>query len=398
MLSRLRARGQRVSMLVVVLLLIELLDELVFGAREATLPLIRDALSLNYIQIGILLSVPGVIASFIEPFLGILGDTRHRKSIMLVGGLVFALQLFAIILSQQFLALLLSFIILYPASGAFVSLAQATLMDIEPLRHEQNMARWTFFGSLGVVGGPLLLTVVLSIGLAWQTVYIFLAIISLVVVAMMARYVPAQLASTDDEPPPDFRGSLRNALVVVRQFRVMRWVVLLEFSDLLLDVLLSYLALYFVDVVGFTPATAAIAISVWTGVGLIGDFAIMFLLERIDGLTYLWISAVIEFVLYGLFLLIDDLFLKIAILGLLGFFNAGWYSVLQGRLYSSLPGQSGLVLVVNNIGGLFGALIPLLIGVIATQWGLATAMWFVLLGPIVVFIGLPRADEDTSLD
>jgi len=396
MLSRLRARGQRVSMLVVVLLLIELLDELVFGAREATLPLIRDALSLNYIQIGILLSVPGVIASFIEPFIGILGDTRHRKSIMLVGGLVFALQLLAIILSQQFLALLLAFIILYPASGAFVSLAQATLMDIEPLRHEQNMARWTFFGSMGVVGGPLLLTLILSIGLAWQTVYIFLAIVSLLVVAMMARYVPAQLASTDDEPPPDFRGSLRNALVVVRQFRVMRWVILLEFSDLLLDVLLSYLALYFVDVVGFTPATAAIAISVWTGVGLIGDFAIMFLLERVDGLTYLRISAVIEFVLYSLFLLIDDLFLKIAILGLLGFFNAGWYSVLQGRLYSSLPGQSGLVLVVNNIGGLFGAMIPLLIGVIATQWGLATAMWFVLLGPIVVFIGLPRQSDEAT--
>ena len=394
MLSRLRARGQRVSMLVVVLLLIELLDELVFGAREATLPLIRDALSLNYIQIGILLSVPGVIASFIEPFIGILGDTRHRKSIMVVGGLVFALQLIAIILSQQFLALLLSFIILYPASGAFVSLAQASLMDIEPLRHDQNMARWTLFGSLGVVGGPLLLTVTLSIGLPWQTVFILLAIVSLLLVGMMMRFVPSQLTSTEDEEALDFRASLGNALLVVRQFRVMRWVVLLEFSDLMLDILLSYLALYFVDVVGLSPATAAIAISVWTGVGLIGDFIILFVLERVDGLTYLRISAVIEFVLYGLFLLIDDLFLKIAILGLLGFFNAGWYSVLQGRLYSSLPGQSGLVLVVNNIGGLFGALIPLLIGMIATQWGLATAMWFVLLGPIVVFIGLPRQSEE----
>jgi len=364
-------------MFVVVLLLIELLDELVFGVQGAVFPLIRDALSLDYLQIGILLSVPGVIASFIEPFLGVLGDTRHRKTIILIGGLIFAVQLIAIILSQQFLALLLSFIILYPASGAFVSLAQATLMDIDPTRHEQNMALWTFFGSLGVVGGPLLLTLTLSLTLPWQVVYMGLAVVSLCLVILTAHYMPSHLENTDDEDPLDFRGSFRNALIAIRQFSVMRWVILLEFSDLMLDVLLSYLALYFVDVVGVTPANAAIAISIWTGVGLIGDFAILFLLERIDGLTYLRISAVLEFVLYGLFLLIDDMLIKIAILGLLGFFNAGWYSVLQGRLYSALPGQSGLVLVVNNIGGLFGAFIPLLMGAIAGQWGLGIAMWFV---------------------
>lgn len=393
MLSRLRARGQRVSMFVVVLLLIELLDELVFGVQGAVFPLIRDALSLDYIQIGILLSVPGVIASFIEPFFGILGDTRHRKTIILLGGVIFGIQLIAIILSQQFLALLLSFIILYPASGAFVSPAQATLMDSDPARHEQNMALWTFFGSLGVVGGPLLLTLTLSLSLPWQVVYIGLALFSICLVGLTARYMPSHVESTDGEDPPDFRESFRNALTVIRQFRVMRWVILLEFSDLMLDVLLSYLALYFVDVVGLTPATAAIAISIWTGVGLVGDFAILFLLERVDGLTYLRISAVLEFVLYSLFLLIDAMLLKLIILGLLGFFNAGWYSVLQGRLYSSLPGQSGLVLVVNNLGGLFGAFIPLLMGAIAGQWGLGVAMWFVLLGPIVIFVGLPHHDD-----
>jgi MFS transporter, FSR family, fosmidomycin resistance protein len=397
MLSRLRAHGKRLPMLVVVLLMIELLDELVFGVRDATFPLLRDALSLDYVQIGVLISVPGIIASFIEPFIGVLGDTRHRKTLMLVGGLVFALQLIAIILSQQFWALLLSFIILYPASGAFVSLAQATLMDIEPLRHEQNMARWTFFGSMGVVGGPLLLTFTLSAKFPWQAVYILLAILSLFIIGLTARYVPSHLAhTTDDESPLDFRQSLRNALTAIRQFRVMRWVVLLQFSDLMFDVLLSYLALYFVDVVGFSPASAAIAISVWTGVGLIGDFMIMFLLERINGLTYLRFSAVLEFVLFGLFLLVDNLFLKMLILGLLGFFNAGWYSVLQGRLYSALPGQSGIVLVVNNIGGLFGAMIPLIIGAIAGQWGLGVAMWFILLGPIAIFIGLPRIDHEDS--
>lgn len=389
MWSRMRARGQRLSMLVVVLLLIELLDELVFGAREATMPLLRDALGLDYIQIGLLVSVPTVIAAFIEPFIGILADTRYRKRIMLIGGVVFTLEILAIILSQNFLALMLSFIIIYPASGAFVSVAQATLMDIEPDRHDQNMARWTLAGSVGFVGGPLMLTLSLNNGIAWQWVYIVLTILSAVMVVMTWRFVPSRIAAIDGDEPPNFREGFRNAWIAIRNIQVLRWVVLLEFSDLMLDILMSFLALYFVDVVGLTPATAAIAVSVWSIVGLVGDFLIIFLLERVDGLAYLRVSAVIEFVLYSAFLLVDDVILKVAILAIIGFFNAGWYSVLQGRLYSSLPGQSGIVLFVSNIGGLFGAAIPFMIGAVASQWGLSIAMWLMLLGPIALMIGLP---------
>ncbi len=42
-----------------ILLLIEFLDELVFGAGEAAWPLIRDDLALSYDQIGLLLGIPG---------------------------------------------------------------------------------------------------------------------------------------------------------------------------------------------------------------------------------------------------------------------------------------------------------------------------------------------------
>lgn len=395
MFSRLRARGQHLSTLVIVLLLIELLDELVFGAREATLPLLRDALQLDYIQIGVLIGVPPFVASFIEPFINVLADTRHRRPVMLSGGVMFTAMIIAIIASQSFIALLIVFVLIYLASGAFVGFAQAQLMDSAPSRHDQNMARWTFAGSLGVVGGPLLLSLVLSLDGAWQIVYVILAIVSLITVWLSWRYLPKSTPDSDSEEAPiQYLQSLKHALSAIRNMNVLRWVVLLQFSDLMMDILLSYLALYFVDVVSLTPATAAIAVTVWTGVGLMGDFAIIFLLERIDGVTYLRISAVLEFVLYTSFLLVDNLVIKLVILGLLGFFNAGWYSVLQGRLYSALPEQSGVVLVVGNIGGLFGAMIPFVIGAIASQWGLGMAMWFMLLGPVVILVGLPfRNDE-----
>jgi FSR family fosmidomycin resistance protein-like MFS transporter len=158
----------------------------------------------------------------------------------------------------------------------------------------------------------------------------------------------------------------------------------------MLDVLYGYLALYFVDVVGVSQAEAGLAVTVWTGVGLIGDFLLIPLLERVRGLSYLRISAALEFVLFPAFLLVPDVALKLVILGLLGFFNSGWYSILQGQLYSSMPGQSGTVMTVGNVSGLIGSLIPLIIGMAAERLGLRAAIWLCLLGPIALLIGLPR--------
>ena len=63
--------------------------------------------------------------------------------LVLGGGLCFALALALAAVAPSFWTLLVAFSLLYPASGAFVSLSQAALMDLEPDRREHNMARWT---------------------------------------------------------------------------------------------------------------------------------------------------------------------------------------------------------------------------------------------------------------
>jgi MFS transporter, FSR family, fosmidomycin resistance protein len=148
--------------------------------------------------------------------------------------------------------------------------------------------------------------------------------------------------------------------------------------------------LYFVDVAKVTPEQAGLAVAVWSGVGLLGDFLLIPLLERIKGLYYLRWSAVIVLVLYPAFLLVPGLIPKLVILGLLGFFNAGWYAILQGKLYSEMPGQSGTVTTISNVTGLIGSLIPLGLGIAAEHWGIGAAMWLLLAGPIAMVIGLPR--------
>ena len=125
--------------------------------------------------------------------------------------------------------------------------------------------------------------------------------------------------------------------------------------------------------------------------GLAGDFLLIPLLERVRGLSYLRVSAVIEFVLFTTFLLMPGFWIKLVLLGLLGFFNAGWYSILQGQIYSSMPGQSGMVMALGNIFGWVSGFIPLVLGWVAQAFDLRMTMWLLLLGPVALTVALPRS-------
>jgi FSR family fosmidomycin resistance protein-like MFS transporter len=375
-----------------IFLLIEFLDELVFGLQDAAWPLIRDDLHLNYFQIGVLLSVPGLIANLIEPFLFVLGDIWKRRLIILAGGVFFTLSLAFTAVSQNYAFLLIAVVLFNPASGAFVSLSQASLMDSEPERHESNMARWTFAGSLGVFVGPLILGGLLTLGFGWRHAYWGLAGFSALVLMLAIKRLSRMRSGSEQLPSLKLViDSFRNIFSSLRTPGILRWLVLLEFSDLMLDVFYGFLALYFVDVAGFTNASAVLAVAIWTGVGLLGDYLLIPLVDRVRGLDYLRISVIIVLFVFPAFLIVSQPMIKLILVGLLGLLNSGWYAILRANLFTAMPGKSGAVLVLDDITGFFGRLLPLGIGLAAQAYGLGAAIWLLLLGPIALIIGLPRA-------
>ena len=172
---------------------------------------------------------------------------------------------------------------------------------------------------------------------------------------------------------------------------MIRWLVLLEMLDLMQDMLYGFLALYFVDVAEVSEATAAIGVAVWMFAGIAGSLLLIPLLERVSGLVYLRYSAMCQIGFFAIFLLANPFPIKLAIAALLGLSSAGWYSVLQARLYSAVPERSGTVMALGNISGLAGSLVPLGLGLAATVWGLGPTMWLLMAGPIVITVGLPRS-------
>jgi FSR family fosmidomycin resistance protein-like MFS transporter len=393
-----RARLRRIvpGRFVLLLLAIEATDEFVFGAREAAWPKIRDDLDLTYLQVGVLLSVPLLIGNVIEPLLGILGDVWRRAWLIVAGGMVFAIASVLVSLSQEYWHLLVALIAFSPASGAFVSLSQASLMDHAPKRRERNMALWTTAGFLGVLGGTAAVGGSIATGGGWR--YTFAAGGAMAAIAVLAslRFM-GKLAGA----PSNVRTGIRSRMAAsvagvvsdLRRGRVVRWMLLLEFADLMLDVLLGYLALYLVDVVHASPVQAAAGVGIWMVAGLAGNLTLIPILTRVSGITVLLVTAPAAAGLFAVMLLVPDLWPKMLVIGGLGALASGWYPILQARLYEELPGRSGSAITLGNIAGTLGSLLPLSIGAAAAAWGLDRAMWLMLAGPAAIVVGLWRADR-----
>jgi FSR family fosmidomycin resistance protein-like MFS transporter len=348
--------------------------------------------------------VPLLVGGFLELPLGVLaGDGRRRRLAILGGGILFVLTLLGVASAGSFAVLLAAFIAFYPASGAFVSLTQAELMDAWPDRQARHMARWDLAGSAGALAGPLLLTAVLAAGGNWRAGFLALAAASaLTWLGACRRRAPAAPAAPaaaradraeteEPEEPRPWAERARETLAVLRTWETLRWLLLIEVANLLVDVFTGFLALYLVDVVHLPPAVAALAIAIRLAAALAGDAALIAILERVSDLTVLRVSAAAAALLYPGFLLVPGVVPKLAALAVLSAATATWYPVLQARLYGSLPGRSSVAVTLSSAAGLAGGLGPLAVGLAAQGLGLSWALAGLAAVPVAVLLvpGLP---------
>ena len=391
-------------------LAVELVDELVDGTKSAAMPLIRHDLALSYLQIGLLAAVPLVVGGILELPIGVSsGAGPRRRRMILSGGLVFIASVLAAGLATSFAGLLIALTIFFPASGMFVSLTQAALMDSAPDRRAQYMARWTLAGSVGAVTGPVLVAVVLGAGSTWRLAFVLIAGLS-----AAAWCAAAWTGRVDKTNPQHGNGAdpssadadhavngdsawsgWRAAGSIVRSSGALRWLLLLEAANLLLDVLTPFLALYLVAVGHVAPSVAALAVAVRLGSGLVGDVIVIRALARFEAGRVLRASIWAALVLLPAFLLVPGLGSKLVLLAALTIATAPWYPVLQAELYASLPGRSGLAVSLTSASGLLGALGPLAVGLLAEGFGLGWAMAALCIVPVLMLV-IPTGGRDGS--
>jgi FSR family fosmidomycin resistance protein-like MFS transporter len=164
----------------------------------------------------------------------------------------------------------------------------------------------------------------------------------------------------------------------------------------MLDLFLGFIALYGTDVAHLSSAAAGWMVAAWSGIGILGNALLIPILARVDPLRYLRFSAAIMLLLYSAFLLAPWIAVKFLLLALMGLMDAGWYAIPQARLYAALPGRSSTALAAASTFGILAGGIPLLLGGLAQQFGLAPVMWLLIAGPAGSLFLLPQAGRSAS--
>jgi len=378
---------------IVTFLFVEYFDELAFTIVGVAMPFLRDDLGLDYAQIGLLFGAPAILSTVLEPAVLLLGDTPLRARLIRGGGLLLGLALLLVGGADSFAVLLLALTVSYPASGAFVGLTQATMIERHPARESEMMARWTAAGTLGSLSGPVLFAGMVFLGLSWRSTFVLLGAVCLGLALLVRSPRPSSATRFSWR---SITGELRSNLqATIHLRRLWRWLLLLPLADLMLDVFFGYIALFLTDVVGLAPATAAVAVTIW----LLGFLAGQVVLARgVAGRNVRrlirWTSAA-TLVLFPLWLLVPGgMAGQLAGLFVLGLLASPWYPLLQGEAFAAAPGRAATVTALTSVTGTAGGILAVLAGVVATSFGLTVGLALLTLGPLGLLVFTPEGSRE----
>ena len=347
-----------------------------FGASAilvgAAVPEIIREFSWSYLEIGVVLSA-GAVGFFCSTFLcGLLvGHIGPQKT--LVGGLV--LQGVGLALIGQSPALwpnLAAIVLVGLGEGGSEVATNFCLVRLEKSGRSQLMNFIHAAFTAGAILGPLSIGLLLERGLAWQTAFQGLGALSLAM-ALAFGLLPFAELRTASEPP-----SLRRGLELLRRDPLLLLLTLIILLYVGAEIGVSnWIAEYFVQVRGATPAQGAYMVSLlWVGL-LVGRLVAAAAYRHQRQAPLLVGASALATGALAAALLADETWLAGAFFLLSGVGFAAIYTVvvvIAGQCYRD---DQGLVIgAIATGGGLGSFLFPFAMSALAQGLGIGRAFWF----------------------
>lgn len=362
---------------------VEFLNEWFSNLLAAVLPAVKSALGLNYIQVSLLFTILEGTDVLSDGIFGFLGDIWSRRVLITGGTIIAGLGLICMGIAPGYVVLLAGVTLHGLAGGPFVGLSQASLMDASPGKHDSMMAWWTITGDIGFLVTPLMVTVAYALGINWRPLFLVgggLFFIYALFLAGMRFPRPETSSEGEEKADTSFSSRLAAIKAAALNLDLLRWALILPLLEMPVNV---FVVLYFHDVVGLSAALASTTLFIVIISGLVGRAILPWILRHISGVRMLRWSVWLGIVSFALFLVVPGVGAKFATLALFSLVESNWYPLAQGQAYAIHPGQSGVVLSVTSLFSPITNLLPLLVGAIASQAGLAWGLSALLVGPTV---------------
>jgi MFS family permease len=363
-----------------VLVAVDFLDELSAGVPMIGAPEIRSELALGYGLVAmILLVLPQAASLVIEPPLFVLSDRVGKRRLVLAGHVLLGACFVVAGLARDPILFIAAYVLITPASGLGVGLAQVALLDAHPARlRDRLMTRWTMMGAIGDAAAPVFLGAVALAGGDFRTAFVVVGLLFVVHAALLsrARWRERSRAEACEEPFLDLiRSALSNSSVWI-------WSTGVSLCGLLDETFVAFGALYLRDALGASPLAIDVVMAAFAIGGIAGLHVAERLLRRARPLHVLAAAAIGTLAGYAGWMFAASIPAAAAAALAVGACASPLYPIAQARAYEAMPGRTGTAAAVGELFAPVHIGLPLLIGWLADAHSLWIALWVLALQPL----------------
>ena len=340
------------------------------------LPVLAQALGLNYSQVGLLRALSNSAMSLLELPSGLLAERYGEKRLLILGLVMAGLGYLGIAVSSTFGWIALFFLLAGAGAGFQHSLTSAIIVRrFTDAGRRQAMGTYNASGDAGKLGFTALFSLAMGAGIAWDLVITVLSLAAVGFVFLIWKWLPADSPVRQDSGSADIAASLtrRWGIRQPRQFSMLAIVVSLD--SIVQSVFLTFLAFVLVEK-GASAELAAFAVVLTLCGGMTGKFCCGFLTARFgDHGPFLLIQLLTVFGLAALvFLPVTAILLLLPFVGLV---VQGSTTVTYGVIADHVEDthQSRGFALIYSISGIAMVFGPLLFGLLADLSGLDAVLW-----------------------
>ncbi|MBN6189455.1 MFS transporter [Aneurinibacillus sp. BA2021] len=363
-----------------------LLNDMVTAIVPAMLPLFKRSLDLSYMQLGGIVFVATVSASFLQPLIGLITDKRPMPYLLPVGALIAGFGVAGISQAVTYSSIL--FMVLMIGIGSAVFHPEASKVTHLAAGARKGMAQSIFQvgGNAGQALGPLAIAMLfIPLGQSGALWFIIPSLLTIASLSMVARWYQRRLPEVAVKGKTLEGENQYGALALL--------VVVVMMRSWIHSGISSFLPLYITEARGLTVATAQYYAFVFLLAGALGTFLGGALSDKFSERKILLFSMAgsIPFTLLIPFL---DGWLLYVNTFILGFISLSSFAVTVVYAQRLAPGKIGLVsglMIGLAIGA--GGVGATVLGFLADRIGLITVIELLIIFPVLgVVLGLKLPD------
>lgn len=353
---------------------------MVIGLLGPSVPAIIADLGISYSQAGLFFTLLSLGSVFGTSVGAMASDYVNRKAIYAGFAGVFAVGLVSMGFVPGYIAICIVIFLFSLFGSPIGAIGQSAMLDMFPEKRGQYLSIQTFFAALGSFVAPLIVALNVILRLNWRWSFIETAgLVCICLFAMLFVKIPNSAANTDRVP---IKTIIRNPNIIIAA--------ILIFFSVALDLGFSYwLAEYFKTELQVSLRLSSAIVSIYLIGVIAGRLSASRLIRHFPSKNVMGAGLGLGFVSLIVFIFVPVVPIKVVFACLYGLGIAPVFPLVMAKGAEEYPRQPGAVTgVLFACMSLGGMVFPLLLGVLATHFGIERSYLFNLTIVAAIFVGL----------